>query len=345
MISIFSVTLVSLLIFAPREIELSEIFHARDSANGTIAEIELATTAESVLDRSARQDKIDLVVLDQSRMSFQELAEEGDFVSFSLRRGDGIVRFFAERDGKRWVFEDGIVEDPELSSEIPRQADYGWPLGEFDAVYAGFFMGRPIWGEGGLFEGAVVSGEGRATAQNRFGSGTVELDLYSKLPKRIEWTISPDSLWFDKKLGDRVMGGGKMWPSGKIKKMECVLDVQIANGQVEGWTKSVKAFCDADGIVVTSIDRCVVKDVRSASQLTDCFLVATPEVTTPVQVTGAAHLPYIWDGEWAVPVSEFLAARGYQARTLWPRISLGATLVLSLIAIGYFVFQRQKGLE
>lgn len=196
-------------------------------------------------------------------------------------------------------------------------------------------------------EGSLI----RIDAKSRFGSLQAWLDpAYGHLPRRLKLTKEGADLSRDRRIDAIHMNGGKIWPAGGVRRMEysadkIVLDRSDGVPYIKQITLVSKVHSAAGPVVTTKTDA-TVTEIAFDPELPDEAFQTEIEIPEGFDVTveGAMHLPYVWNGTWAVPTVEYVPNPGLFARVSpgWRRFLLAANLVLFAGLIGFLVFRKWR---
>lgn len=182
--------------------------------------------------------------------------------------------------------------------------------------------------------------------------GHLQLELSKEhdfLPSAISLTKLPIHMSNGKRVAEiDMVGDGELWPKGGVKRIK--------------WQVTVDKFGSSDGFAfpkVMSVLQNVISQqgpVTSTSteiQIEKCVFRQSfddaewlPRIKSPVghsvTIRGAEHLPYVWNGEKAVPQATSLGdiAASFQRR-VWSGSGLIGINLLFLAIVMYLLWKRQ----
>jgi hypothetical protein len=282
----------------------------------------------------------------QEREPSRQQPEKFFQVNFYWRDDEG-VQFNSISDKNSKQVSNAILAAGMLSPAVSgtREVfDRFWPTANLDALCFGLLDGQPLCSPDGLLANGKIIGSADGLVivegNSRYGKLTLSCDPNRNfLPQRVEFIQNPDHYRHGQRIGDRVMNAGNVWPAGRVKELRRVIDMHF--GQLEpnpsrpyisGWKMIETTDCEA-GVVVTRAIQAEVTSIElgQAGEANDFLFGLKIPQWQPVQVEGAGHLSYVWDGNWAVPDAAGLAPSTLASRRTL-RWTVGIVIVVSLLA-------------
>ena len=218
----------------------------------------------------------------------------------------------------------------------------GFVLGEISGTDLGKMLasGRPVISRTGEQWEVSHSGIGSAlTLLCREENGFFPHEV------RISWT--GDDVYRGRRVGEIEMIAGGVWPSGRINRIETIVD-QVIIASKDGcvyptsWHCTTKTHC-ANGDCVVHKTIATVKDISFNQKFTldDALLGATIPDGTPVNVAEAPQLDYVWSKNWPVPRADLLQSWRVNKRSWLGRFWTPALLVVGAV-LGTFLWLRLR---
>lgn len=231
-------------------------------------------------------------------------------------------------------------------TEAQAQHDRMWPTdGNLDLPCFGVLDGVPILGPRGFLAAPTVEtapdGHRVIRSDSQFGQIVIQTDATGAVPRTIEITQLPEHLTHGRRIAEIEMGAGNVWPAGKLLKIHRVVtldaDPSVDNGApvYRGWQTVCDTFCEQGTIVHEVIDAKILsQESPPGPQSGDYwFGLQLPRHST-VQVAGASHLSYCWDGTWPRPNAEALANSHQRSKSQRAKYLLVGNLLLLVLLAG-----------
>lgn len=232
-------------------------------------------------------------------------------------------------------------------TEAQKQLNRMWPTdGNLDLPCFGVLNGVPILGSQGFLTAPIVEtapdGHRVIRSESPFGQIKIQTDPTGAVPRTIEITQLPEHLSHGRRISEIEMGAGNVWPAGKLLKIHQVVTLDAApssdDGTIlyRGWHTVCETHCERGTIVHEVIDAKILsQESPPGPQSGDYwFGLQIPRHST-VQVAGASHLRYCWDGTWSRPNAEVLASANQRSKSQRARyLFAGNLLLLALFAGG-----------
>ena len=194
-----------------------------------------------------------------------------------------------------------------------------WPSnGQCELPCLGFLYGKSLFDETGFLKEPVFSTANDASdattvrSDSPFGNIELLVDSESGLPLIVRLVELPRHTHYDELIADWDIKSD-IWPSGKVIRTETEVkfdlnaDWQSSGKLFNGWTINRQTIFDAEQVFREEVAASVTTFQPGGEyRLKDLWLDMEVPLRTPVSVKDALQLPYLWDGEWAVPAAQSL---------------------------------------
>ncbi len=235
-----------------------------------------------------------------------------------------------------------------LSEKISGQSkrfDEMWPTdGNVELPCFGILFGKSVYSPKGYLPNPtiqVISGNRLLIkSDSEFGNIEIDADSTTRLPLKIILSQNPEHFHHGKRIRDWDTTGSSTWPAGKVSSVRTAITMTIATQTppsaittYKGWRTERDITFESKAVYREEADTTVsFFDVGGTIRPNDYwFDLKIPDMCR-IQVDGASHLSYVWDGDWASPKADILAhANRYSpSHHLW--------LILALNVVGLSIF-------
>lgn len=222
------------------------------------------------------------------------------------------------------------------------------------AIILGYLDGEPLARYMNDVSTVEVTNEGelvRINATGKLGSLQAWLDPeFGHLPRRLSLIKKGADLYNGRRVDEIDMRGGNIWPPGGVQRIDYAADdIALARSDdlpyIRHAVLTKKFFCEA-GPVVTFETDATVTEIAFKPDLPDSAFRTEIEVPIghAVTVEGAAHLPYVWDGNWAAPDVEPVIELKPRPRqgSGWRQLLVYGNLLAFVCLVGFVLFRRWR---
>ena len=222
-----------------------------------------------------------------------------------------------------------------------------YPTNEVELLYAiGVVFQRNLFGENAWLEGVAPSIQGDMLVyESNNDSISIRCEAKSSeklVPLKVSFIFGEQSNFGERKLTE-IKAGPKDKAVNQIKYSFETVDLDVAEPlfPIRRWRYSEEIqLIDGDSIKLSGMMKLVSAEQTAVSQAKFLNELEIP-LGHSVQVEGAPQLPYVWNGDWAVPESELLTSTKFSSvGAIWRTIGL-----IAFIAIPVFVWSvsRKRG--
>ena len=154
--------------------------------------------------------------------------------------------------------------------------------------------------------------------------------------KRCAFVFGPEAFWSGRRTKDRLIGRKQIAiDKCKVEYKVVTLDRSAlgTNSPIE-WTATETIILADKSNLTNSIKYRLIEYSTDPISQKEFLRSAKIPLGHTVAVEGAPQLSYVWNGEWAVPESEMLAATRFSTvGTIWRTIGLIAFIVIPVFAL------------